>query len=124
MAKTELSNVDMENPLHRRFMQTLERYEQLLTEKNGRATKASRTRQMLSRKSIEQILSDWALSPATSGFDTLVSGGTPEDTGEAMILDFVDRFPPNVVYAARAKVKGRLEGTKPKLKPRRGRGSY
>jgi hypothetical protein len=78
---------------------------------------------MLKRKSIEQILSDWALNPVTTGFDTLVSSGSPEDTGEAMVLDFQERFSPNVVYAAKAKVKGRLEGTKPNLKPRRGIGS-
>src|SRR5262245_46382901 len=105
-------------------MQTLERYEAILSAKHGRRQPAGRTRQMLRRKSIEQILADWALTPKTSGVDTLVSSGSPEDTGEAMVVDFSDRFRPDVVYAAKAKIKGRLEGTPPKLKPRRGKGSY
>ena len=39
---SELEGLDLSDPLERDFYQVLNAYEQLLTEKNGRTTKASR----------------------------------------------------------------------------------
>jgi hypothetical protein len=112
--------LDLNDALHKRFAETLKVYEALLP--SGRA---NRTRGMLKRgKSVEQMLSDWALNPKTEGFHTLVEHGMPEHTGEAIILEIPERFSPMVVFAARAKVTARATGTKPNFKSRRGRGSY
>jgi hypothetical protein len=51
-------------------------YEQLLTEKNGRTTIASRTRQKLSRKGVELCLIEWTeKNSETMGFSMLVDAG-------------------------------------------------
>ena len=59
-----LEGMDQTDQLHRDFYQTLAAYEQLLTLKNGRATRASRTRLKLKSKGVVQCLEDWALSKA------------------------------------------------------------
>jgi hypothetical protein len=45
-------NDDPDDPLVRDFYETLAAYEQLLTEKNGRNTPATRTRQKLANKGV------------------------------------------------------------------------
>ena len=55
---------DPSDPLVREFFQMLAAYEQLLTEKNGRTTAATRTRQKLSRKGVHLCLIEWTRSKA------------------------------------------------------------
>jgi hypothetical protein len=88
----------------------LRAYEELLTEKNGRTTRASRTRQKLSKKGVIQCLEDWAISSApTEGFNLLVSSGLTELTGEYLVIKYADRFSEDAVTAAKA----RLEKARP-----------
>ena len=47
-----LQGMDQKDPLHRDFYQALAAYEQLLTEKNGRTTRANRTPQKLKNKGV------------------------------------------------------------------------
>src|SRR5262249_330941 len=78
-----LEGIDENDPLHRECFQTLAAYEELLTQKNGRTTKASRTRKKISKKGIEQTLEDWAVAPQpTEGFSLLIKNGLQELTGE------------------------------------------
>jgi hypothetical protein len=64
-----LEGGDHTDQLHRDFYATLAAYEELLTEKNGRTTRASRTRQKLKNKGVIQCLEDWAMAPGgTDGF--------------------------------------------------------
>ena len=79
----------------------LNAYEELLTEKNGRTTKASRTRQKLKNKGVEQCLIDWSVGEATDGFRLLIERGIPELTAEYLVVKHDDRFPEEVVQAAR-----------------------
>ena len=51
-----LEGLDQTDPLHRDFYQTLAAYEQLLTEKNHRTTRASRTRQKLKNKDRKSVV--------------------------------------------------------------------
>src|SRR5215467_12796988 len=78
-----LEGGDHSDPLYRDFYATLAAYEELLTEKNGRTTRASRTRQKLKNKGVIQCLEDWAMAPGgTDGFNLLISLGLVELTGE------------------------------------------
>ncbi len=97
----EVEGMSYEDPLHRDFYQVLAAYEQLLTEKNGKTTKASRTRQKLKRHGIEKCLEDWATSTSpTQGFELLVAANMRELTGEYIILKYPERFSDEAVQAA------------------------
>lgn len=87
------------------FEKVLAAYEQLLTEKNGRTTKASRTRQKMARHGTVQCLIDWALADnETEGFKLLVSAGLEEFTAEHLVVKFADRFSNEVVTAAKRRL--------------------
>jgi hypothetical protein len=102
-----LEGLNQADPLHRDFYETLAAYEQLLTQKNGRTTKASRTRQKLKKKGVVQCLEDWAVSKApTEGFELLVKQGFVELTGEHLVLKYQDRFSPTAVAAAKLRLSG------------------
>lgn len=90
-----------EEPLEREFYQTLAAYEELLTQKNGRRTPASRTRQKLRNKGVVRCLEDWATMPKpTEGFELLVKNGLSELTGEYLVTKFHGRFSETAVTAA------------------------
>jgi hypothetical protein len=92
---------DPADPLVRDFYQTLAAYEQLLTEKNGSTTSASRTRQKIANKGVHQSLIEWTRGKAeTNGFMLLVERGLPEYTGEYLVLRYKTRFPEDVVRLA------------------------
>lgn len=92
---------DPSDPLVRGFYETLAAYEQLLTEKNGRPTSASRTRQKIDNKGVFQSLIEWTRAPVeTEGFRLLVTKGLPEFTGEYLVARYAARFPEDVVNRA------------------------
>jgi hypothetical protein len=96
---------DHTDPLQRDFYATLAAYEELLTEKNGRTTRASRTRQKLKNKGVTQCLEDWAMAPGgTDGFNLLISLGMVELTGEYLVTKYPDRFSQGAVRAANARL--------------------
>jgi len=100
-------NDDPSDPLVRDFYETLAAYEQLLTEKNGRTTAASRTRQKIDNKGIHQSLIEWTRGKAeTNGFKLLVEKGLPEFTGEYLVVRYADRFPNDVVELALKRLTG------------------
>lgn len=96
-----LEGMAYDDPLEREFYDVLNAYEELLTEKHGRTTKAARTRQKLQNKGVEQCLIDWALGEPTDGFKLLVEKGLPELTAEYLVVKYGTRFAENVVEAAR-----------------------
>lgn len=96
-----LDGQDQVDPLHRDFYETLAAYELLLTQKNGRTTKASRTRQKLKNKGVVQCLEDWAISKAPAdGFGLLVEQGLVELTGKYLVLKYPAHFSAAAVAAA------------------------
>jgi hypothetical protein len=98
-------NDDPVDPLVRDFYETLAAYEQLLTEKNGRNTAASRTRQKITNKGVHQSLIEWTRAKAeTNGFILLVDAGLPEFTGEYLVTKYAGRFPDDVVTLARERL--------------------
>lgn len=100
-----LEGADKEDPLERAFYSTLAAYEQLLTQKNGRATRASRTRLKLKGKGVIACLEDWAKSKEPpESFELLVANGMVEMTGEQLVLTYPDRFSPEAVAGATARL--------------------
>jgi hypothetical protein len=103
-----LEGGDQTDPLYRDFSTTLAAYEELLTEKNGRTTRANRTRQKLRNKGVIQCLEDWAMAAGgTDGFNLLISLGMAELTGEHLVMKYPDRFSQEALRAARARMATR-----------------
>jgi hypothetical protein len=97
---------DPYDPLVRDFYETLAAYEQLLTEKNGKNTPATRTRQKIRNKGVYQSLVEWTRGKIeTNGFTLLIDAGMPEYTGEYLVARYADRFPPDVVQLARDRLE-------------------
>ncbi len=99
-----LEGMNLSDALERDFYDVLNAYEELLTEKNGRTTKANRTRQKLKNKGVAQCLIDWALGPPTDGFKLLVDKGLAELTAEYLVVKYESRFPPKAVAAAKERL--------------------
>ena len=100
-----LEGADQDDPLDRAFYRTLAAYEQLLTQKNRRATRASRTRLKLKSKGVVACLEDWARSKdAPESFDLLVAHGMVEMSGEQLVLTYPDRFTAEAVAGATARL--------------------
>jgi hypothetical protein len=98
--------MDHNDPLERDFYATLAAYEELLSEKNGKRTLASRTRMKLRNKGVVGCLEDWALSAQpTEGFNTLVANGQTALTGEFLVTKYSDRFSPEAVERATARLE-------------------
>lgn len=96
---------DPSDPLVRDFYETLGAYEQLLTEKNGSTTAASRTRQKIANKGVHQSLIEWTRGKTeTNGFALLVAAELPEYTGEYLVTKYATRFPDDVVEMARSRL--------------------
>ena len=96
------ANDDPSDPLVRDFYETLAAYEQLLTEKNGSTTVASRTRQKIANKGVHHSLIEWTRGKTeTNGFALLVAAGLPEFTGEYLVTKFAERFSAEIVKLAR-----------------------
>lgn len=100
-----LEGAGLADPLERAFYRTLAAYEELLTEKNRRVTRASRTRLKLKSKGVVQCLEDWARSKeAPESFGLLVANGMVELTGEQLVLTYPDRFSAEAVAGATARL--------------------
>lgn len=102
----ELEGLNWDSPLEREFHSTLTAYEELLREKNGRSTKAVRTRQKLQRSGVIKCLEDWAVANApTDGFKLLMDAALVELTGEYLVLKYPEHFSDK----ARERARLRLE---------------
>ncbi len=103
----KLEGFDQTDSLHRDLYETPAAYELLLTEKNGRTTKESRTRQKLKKKEDVQCLEGWAISKApTEGFVPLIEHGLVELTGEYLVLKYPAHCSTLAVAAARTRLDG------------------
>lgn len=101
----ELEIPEVSDPIEQRLWQAVAAYEQTLREKHGRKQTAAYTRRKIAAKGAVQTLTDWALDKnATPGFEALVKSGSAEFTGEYVVVEFADRFPPEAVAAAKKKL--------------------
>jgi len=94
------------DPLQRGFYEVLAAHEQLLSEKNARATRATSIRLKAKNKGVVHCLEEWATSKAPSeGYEILVAKGLSELTGEHLVLKYAEQFSPRAVAAAKARVE-------------------
>lgn len=101
-----LQGQNQNDALARGFYEMLAAYEELLSQKNGRKTAASRTRQKLNNKGIIQCLEDWAVSTTpTQGFELLIKNGLHELTGEFLVLQFPEQFSEKAVQNAKSRLE-------------------
>ncbi len=100
-----LEGAEQTEPLHRDFYETLAAYEYLLSQKNGRATRASRTRLKLKSKGVVQCLEDWVTSKTpTEGYELLMANDLAEMTGESLVLKYPAQFSETALAAAKERM--------------------
>lgn len=86
-------------------LQAIYAYEEILSRRNGKPTKASRTWQMVERHGILQAVERAVnRSQATMGFDALDEMGLREFAFEAVILRHPGKFSDEAVAAARERL--------------------
>jgi hypothetical protein len=86
-------------------MMVIAAFELLLTERNGRTTRASRTRQKLKKDGVRKLLADLALKPTPSaGFFTMVENDMADLTFEHVVIRHSDQFDEELVTAARRRL--------------------
>lgn len=74
----DIGGLSPDDPLFKEFEAMLVSYEARLCQKNGRKTRAHRTRAKLSKVGIIKCLESWAMRPkATEGYKLLVESGHP-----------------------------------------------
>jgi hypothetical protein len=87
------------------FWRAIHALEAALSTERGKTTRLSRTRQKLARAGTMQTVADLASAPKPSdGFAMLIERGMWELTAEALVLRHTDRFSPETVDAARARL--------------------
>ena len=109
---------EFDGELEREFWTAVAVAEEIATQKNGRATRLSRTRQKVKRVGVVQCLVDWACSPnITQGFSILVDDGHAELTGEAIVVRHAENFSDEAVRMAKEKLaKHGVEAASVKLR--------
>ena len=101
-----LEGADQTDPLHRGFFEMVAAYEQLLSERNARATRASPIRLRARNKGVVHCLEEWTTSKTpTESYALLTEKGFPEFTGEHLVLKYADQFSPAAVAAAKARIE-------------------
>lgn len=102
----QLGGKGYSDPLEASFYSSLAVYEQTLAK--GRANLVRRKLKKLGGglAAVEQILIDWCLvKTMSSGFQRLIENGLKDQVGEYIVgINFPERFPAEVVSAARAKL--------------------
>lgn len=106
----DLEEAKYADPLEREFKASMVAYEQLLTEKNRRPTRATRVRNKLNRlggsiEGITSMLESWALEREKVGFTNLLEAGMPDRMAEYIVAyKFPDRFSAKAVESAKSKL--------------------
>ena len=101
----ELAGIDVDDPIERRLWQAVAAYEETLHRKHGKARRASYTRRKIATKGAIATLTDWAMdTKVTPGFEALMEDGLAEFTGEYVVVEYADHFPPEAVEAAKARL--------------------
>lgn len=87
--------------LEQRFGEVIAAYETLLTERNDRKTRATRTWQKVRNKGVKQAIIEWVTSKQErQGFIDLVEAGYGDYTIEALVVSMPQEFDEHVLRAA------------------------
>jgi hypothetical protein len=103
----ELANVDEKSAdVLKDVWRAISAFELLMTERNGKTTRASRTRQKLDRDGPIKLVSDLATRQTPSdGFVTLVENGMADLTFEYIAIRHPDQFDEDVIAAAKTRLE-------------------
>jgi hypothetical protein len=113
-ARIEYLNNGMREELQTEFKRIMKVYEEFLSEKNKRTTRASYTWRKVANKGEKQTLIDWARSKVPAeGFTLLAKDGRIKDTAEYLIVSFPNDFPSDVVQLAQNRIDRELLRPKP-----------
>jgi hypothetical protein len=105
LGEIEGKSRDDDDPVVRAFWLAIAAVEEVLRQKHGRAVKAAYTRRKVANVGEVACLIDWAMKKeGTEGFSMLVAAGLGDQTGEFVVVSYPDRFPPDVVAAARKRL--------------------
>ncbi len=101
-ARIDYLNIGMRDELRTEFRRIMRVYEEFLSEKNDRTTRATRK---VENKGEKQTMIDWARSKLPAeGFTALAKVGKIEDTAEYLIISFPNDFPSDVVQLAQRRI--------------------
>jgi hypothetical protein len=101
----QIEGKDHEDIVVRQFWVAVSAVEECLRQKHGKAVKANYTRRKAARVGEVACLTDWALNKnETEGFMMLVEANLGDQTGEYVVAQNPDRFPPEAVAAARKRL--------------------
>lgn len=96
-----------DSELDRGFGEIIATYEALLTERNDRTTRATRTWQKVRNKGVKQAIIEWVMSKQErQGFIDLVEAGQGASTIEALVVMMQQEFDDYVVVAAYKRLRG------------------
>lgn len=103
----ELAKVEAESgEVLRDVWRAISAFELLMTERNGKTTRASRTRQKLNRDGPLKLVADLALRQTPSdGFVTLIENGMADLTFEFIAIRHSDQFGEDVIDAAKRRLE-------------------
>ena len=102
------SDHDANTPLETEAFAAIYAYESLLTRRNGKKTRATRTWQTIKRHGIiEAIEREMKLSEATAGYETLLEMGMEDLAFESLILRYPESFSDEAVGMSKARLEER-----------------
>lgn len=105
MARIDYLNDGMREELRIEFKRIMKVYEEFLTEKNERTTRATRTWMKVRNKGEKRTMIELARSTKPAeGFTWLVKEGRTKDTFEYLIKSFPNDFPSDVVQLAQNRI--------------------
>lgn len=95
-----------DSELDQGFGEVIAKYEALLTERNDRTTRATRTWQKVRNKGVKQAIIEWVTSKHEhQGFVELVNAGFKDHTIEALVVNMPHEFEAYVIKAARKRLQ-------------------
>lgn len=101
----ELSGIDENNPIERKFKECLAAYEEYLYEKNGKKVKANYLRRKWEEVgTIQTIIDAVNKKKHQEGLQLLMNVGGSEYSMESIVLEFPDQFSEEVVENAKIKL--------------------
>jgi hypothetical protein len=101
----ELSGIDENNPIDKKFKECLAAYEEYLYEKNGKKVKANYLRRKWEKVgTIQTIIDAVNKKKPQEGFQLLMNVGGSEYSMESIVLEFPDQFSEEVVENAKIKL--------------------
>ncbi len=101
----ELSGTEEATDVLKDVLKAISAFELLMTERNGKTTRASRTRQKLNRDGPVKLVADLSVRPVPSdGFRTLVENGMADLTFEYIAILHPMHFDEQTILAAKKRL--------------------